>query len=533
MPSVTKAFIYARKSTDTEDRQIFSIEHQLREQRALAARLGIEVVAELTEHRTAKHPGRPIFNEMLTRMKRGEASCILAWHPDRLARNAVDGGQIIHLVDTGVIADLKFAEYWFEPTPQGMLMLSIAFGMSKYYVDSLSQGIKRNYRQRIQEGFWPRRPPLGYLFDRNTRTIILDPTRAPLVRLVFDLYAGGDYTLDRLTQVVNARGLRGSSTRKHPPLPLSRSQYHMLLQNPFYVGVLRHLGELYPGKHEPVVTTRVFDACQIMLAQRGNKFQPDRPRRLYAKMFTCGECGATITNEFHKGNVYLRCTKKLRPCSQPYLREDDATRQAAAIARKLAIPTKIGAWMISEFQTNQRHDETAVADDMRRISTAIANDDAKQSRLTEAYVEGTLSASEFRDAKAKLVLARQASVEKLAFLEKHRTKRLEPAIRFVRGSMKARDIAENGDATAQRDFLQKAGSNLKVLNGEIVWEPRGAWKHVAATGFLAAIKPVASPWDAPSGEAFAVFPTWSTDRSAARTLLENIISFFHDNPSWE
>ena len=144
-------FIYARKSTDDEERQILSIDAQLDELRMMAARDKLEVVREYIESQTAKKPGRPIFNEMLKAIKRGEAQAILAWHPDRLARNSVDGGRLIYDLDTGQLATLKFPTTWFENTPQGKFMLSIAFGQSKYYVDSLSENIKRGLRKKLRE----------------------------------------------------------------------------------------------------------------------------------------------------------------------------------------------------------------------------------------------------------------------------------------------------------------------------------------------------------------------------------------------
>jgi site-specific DNA recombinase len=138
-----KFFIYARKSTDSEDRQVRSIQDQIAELKELAKKENLEVVDVLVEKQTAKKPGRPVFAEMLKRIEAGEATGILAWHPDRLARNSVDGGQIIYLVDTGVIKELKFPTFWFDPTPQGKFMLSIAFGQSKYYIDNLSENIKQ------------------------------------------------------------------------------------------------------------------------------------------------------------------------------------------------------------------------------------------------------------------------------------------------------------------------------------------------------------------------------------------------------
>ena len=112
-----KYFIYTRKSTDSEERQVLSIESQISELKEFAAKEKLEIVASLSEAKTAKEPGRTVFGEMLDRIEKGEAQGILAWHPDRLARNSVDGGKIIYLLDTGKIKDLKFPTFWFDSTP--------------------------------------------------------------------------------------------------------------------------------------------------------------------------------------------------------------------------------------------------------------------------------------------------------------------------------------------------------------------------------------------------------------------------------
>lgn len=147
--SPQKFFLYARKSTDVEDKQVRSIEDQLAELRAFAKTEGLNIVEEFIEKQSAKIPGRPIFNNMLDRIEKGEANGILAWHADRLARNSVDGGRIIYLLDCGRLAALKFPTLWFENTPQGKFMLNIVFGQSKYYVDSLAENTKRGLRQKI------------------------------------------------------------------------------------------------------------------------------------------------------------------------------------------------------------------------------------------------------------------------------------------------------------------------------------------------------------------------------------------------
>ncbi len=113
-----KFFLYARKSTDEPERQVLSIEAQLFELQEYAKKEGLNIVREFVESKTAKEPGREIFNEMITRIEEGEAEGIVAWHPDRLARNSIDGGRIIYLIDTEKISTLKFPTFWFDSTPQ-------------------------------------------------------------------------------------------------------------------------------------------------------------------------------------------------------------------------------------------------------------------------------------------------------------------------------------------------------------------------------------------------------------------------------
>ena len=156
-------FLYARKSTDDEERQLLSIPAQIDELREFAVKEGLVIADVLIESKTAKVPGRDIFNQMLGKIEAGEAQGILAWHPDRLARNAVDAGRVVYLLDRNILTDLKFPTFWFQNTPQGLFMLSIAFGQSKYYVDSLSENTKRGLRQKGKKRRMPWSRSFGIL----------------------------------------------------------------------------------------------------------------------------------------------------------------------------------------------------------------------------------------------------------------------------------------------------------------------------------------------------------------------------------
>src|SRR3989337_392269 len=169
-----KYFIYTRKSTESAERQVMSLESQFSELKEFATKEKLEIVASLREPQTAKKPGRKIFAEMLDRICAGEADGILAWHPDRLARNSIDGGKIIYLLDTGKIKDLKFPTFWFDSTPQGKFMMNIAFGQSKHYIENLSENIRRGHRAKLRRGVYPGSAPIGYINNHRTRDIDTD-----------------------------------------------------------------------------------------------------------------------------------------------------------------------------------------------------------------------------------------------------------------------------------------------------------------------------------------------------------------------
>ena len=172
-----KYFLYARKSTEDDDHQIMSIEAQLFELHEYARKENLEILEEFQESKSAKKPGRELFNEMMARIDEMDGVGILAWHPDRLARNSVDGGRIIYAVDTTKIVSLRFPTFWFEPTPQGKFMLQVAFGQSKYYSDNLVENINRGIRQKVRRGEWLVRAPFGYVNNPKTRNIEPHPTK--------------------------------------------------------------------------------------------------------------------------------------------------------------------------------------------------------------------------------------------------------------------------------------------------------------------------------------------------------------------
>src|ERR1039458_2582711 len=204
-----KYFIYCRKSTEDEDRQILSIDAQLSELNAIALQGGMSIAATFTESKSAKGPGRAVFNEMLRRIERGEANAILSWKLDRLARNFDDGGKIIGLLQRGVIQEIRTFEKSYLPT-DNVLMIAVELGMANQYVRDLSTNIRRGIREKIRRGIYSSKAPLGYINEPRLRTIEPHPENFLKMKRVMELFATGQYSLTAIQKELAAAGIVGN-----------------------------------------------------------------------------------------------------------------------------------------------------------------------------------------------------------------------------------------------------------------------------------------------------------------------------------
>ncbi|MDP2630843.1 MAG: recombinase family protein [Candidatus Uhrbacteria bacterium] len=468
-----KYFIYTRKSTDTEDRQVRSIADQLAELRELAKKEQLEVVDVFVEKQTAKIPGRPIFNDMIARIEVGEASGILAWHPDRLARNSVDGGKIIYLVDTEKILGLKFPTFWFDPTPHGKFMLSIAFSQSKYYIDNLSENIKRGHRNKVKDGIWPQMAPLGYVNVKGAG-IVVNKEMATLIRKTFEAYATGNFTLRQLRDKFNALGLATRTGRT-----LAVSNYQKILKNPIYTGLMKFNGEIHEGKHEPIITKKLFDTCQEVMTRKSKPKGPTLKPYIYRGLFRCGECGCFITTETQKGYNYLRCTKRKVPCSQKYVREDAITSQIREEIKEISLPSAWAEQCITELEKEKAETVQAESSFAQKTRDELALCSEKLDKLLDLHLNGEISQDEYAKKKQKLILAKKDYEEKLNAFEQKSPKRFERMIAFIKEANHAETIALHKNPVAGRDFLKKMSSNPRIAGMRLGLEIKNPWNLTA------------------------------------------------------
>jgi site-specific DNA recombinase len=334
--------LYARKSTESEERQILSIDSQIKEMLQLADREGLEVVAMKRESHSAKETGqRPIFNEIVEELREGKYSGILTWAPDRISRNAGDLGKIVDLMDQGKLHDIRTYGQRFTNSPSEKFLLMILGSQAKLENDNRGINVKRGLRTRVEMGLWPGVAPVGYLnqklLDKKCQ-IIVDPERAPVIQKMFEKMAYDKWSGRKIYHWLKFE-VNFKSVGKHD---MALSNVYRTLQNPIYYGTFeypRKSGNWYQGKHEPLVSKELFNQVQEQLKR--DSIVRQSHEFAFTKLMICGLCGSGISaeekyKELKDGTVakyvYYGCGRSRdRHCKNPYLREEELTEQLVKV----------------------------------------------------------------------------------------------------------------------------------------------------------------------------------------------------------
>jgi len=347
-PIKAKYCLYARKSTESEERQVLSIDSQIKEMLQLAEREGLEIVSMKRESHSAKETGqRPVFNEIVDEIKLGKYNGIITWAPDRISRNAGDLGKIVDLMDEGKLLEIRTFGQRFTNSPNEKFLLMILGSQAKLENDNRGVNVKRGLRTRAEMGLWAGPAPLGYLnqnrMDKKCQ-VIVDPLRAPTIKKMFERVA-----YEKLSGRKIYNWLRfelNFYTRGNKPLTLGG--VYRILQNPFYYGVFerpRKSDNWYQGKHEPLITQELFEKTKAQLKR--DQIVRETKEFAFTKLFTCGYCQSGISAEEKwkqlKGGganryIYYSCSRaRDRNCKNKYIREEDLILELLKILDKVDI----------------------------------------------------------------------------------------------------------------------------------------------------------------------------------------------------
>lgn len=478
-PQPRRYFLYCRKSLESEDRQILSIDSQETELRGTFERHpDIRVVGVFKEAFSAKAPGRPIFEEMLSRIERGEAEGIIAWHPDRLARNSMDGGKIIYLLDRNVLQDLKFSTFSFENNPQGKFMLSIIFGYSKYYVDSLSENVKRGNRAKVAQGWRPGPAPLGYRNDKETKTIVPDEDNFKHVQRILRLALTGIHSVRSILRTVTDEwGYRPDPRRRNSRV-LAMSSLYKILGNPFYAGHFYWNGKLHKGKHQPMITLDEFQQIQENLGRPGTE-KPQRYSFPFTGIIRCGACGLMVTAE-HKVNrfgsryIYYHCTKRNigARCKEPSVEGKILEGQLVEFLERISITeemmVELGQAIIAEAEEKPEGSAVAAREDINRELLTLRR---QLTTLTDLRVRELIVDDEYLSRRRELEMTIAATEQRSRNVDTS-ADWFEPAQLLISFRNQAIGWFENGTDDMKRAIVKTVGSNLTLKERKLSAEAK-------------------------------------------------------------
>ena len=315
-----KYFLYARKSSESEDRQVQSIDDQINRLKKLAQDLNLDIKKTYIEAKSAKKPNnRPIFDEIIQRIENGDAEGILCWQINRLSRNPIDSGKISWLLQQGILKSIQTIDRQYLPE-DNVLLFSVESGVANQFILDLSKNTKRGMLSKLEKGWQTGVAPMGYLNDKENKIIINDPERFSLIRKMWDLILTGNYTPPKILDIANEEwGFRTRKSKRMGGNPLSRSGIYKIFTSLFYAGIIENNKVQYEGQHDKMITFEEYDRVQMLLGRKG-KPRPKHHEFAFTGSIRCGVCGCLYTAETkkklikHTGEIrehtYYHCTRR-------------------------------------------------------------------------------------------------------------------------------------------------------------------------------------------------------------------------------
>jgi site-specific DNA recombinase len=475
-------FLYARKSTDVEDKQILSIEAQLAELRELAKRENLNIADEFIEKRSAKIPGRPVFNEMVARIQNGEAQGIVCWKIDRLSRNPVDSGKIQWMLQQGIIQHIQTHSQSHYPN-DNVLMMSVELGMANEYVRQLGENTARGLRQKARNGDFPGLAPFGYINNPAIKKIEVHYKNAKLVKRIFELYATGSVRLENLATILEKSDVLSKNNNT-----VHKSRISNILTNPIYYGHFRHAGEIYVGNHQPIITKELFDRASTVLRGRTRVLKQNDPRPLCG-LLSCGTCGMGITGENRVKRqkngtkhlyTYYHCSKKSKTqkCSEPYIRTEELEQQLSDMLAEYAMPNEWAEKLSVMLDSEEQKTKHSVSEAVQELRGNFEDISRNLARLTDVYVAQDIERSDYLERRRSLMSDKKSIEEQIARLSRTPTLWIEPMRNWIKDASILDEIAKTADLPSKKLSLQKIfGLNLFLKSRLAFGNP---FKHYAS-----------------------------------------------------
>lgn len=514
-----KYFGYARKSSeDNKERQAASLPDQLFVIEGMKSKQHLQVVDILQESKSAHWSGREVFNVMLEKIEKKEANAILTWHANRLARNMIDGGKVIDLMDRGFLQEIRTPSRVYRGSPEDKWMLSVEFANSKKDSDDKSIVVKRGLEKKCRDGWRPGEPPFGYLPDKFTpggeRKIFTDNERLPFAKKMSEMFLDG-VSVDEIQRISDREWhLKTRQRRTKGGKPLSISEIYVILNERFYAGWFEYpkgSGHWFENneKIERIIDDETFDRIQAKLGHR-SQYHLKHHEYAYQMIMQCGYCGSTVVPEqkwqcictscktkfsITKENkdtcpncktrienmprpkilhyIYYRCKKKKAfdpPCREKGMEVHKLEKQIDAMLGSIEISPLFMDWAIRQIQKmnelDVQHRETVVESIKRAHDECRRKlDNLLQLKISSANHDGSLLSDErFGEENGKLEAELKTIEKQLASVDQQMIRANEDTAKAFTFATLAQIRFAAGDMKTKRDIFMGLGSHLTIKN---------------------------------------------------------------------
>lgn len=483
-----RAFVYLRRSQDREDRQYLSIDKQDTQVKRVINANDLEPIHLPPEERSAKHPGRPIFNDMMDRIERGEARYITVWALSRLARNSVDGGRVIYALDSGKLLAIYTPGRIYRNTPDDKMFLAIELAFAKKNNDDLSVQVKEGFEEKRSHGQYPGPAPLGYfnaIIRPGERNIVPDNAdKAPKVIRLFEMASTGLYTLNDLWKEARNIGLYSRRGKV-----LGKQTLVEMFQRRAYTGVFRYGGEeWHQGTYEPLVSIELFEKVQVAMgwvkSSSSNKASTTSGRYYpYKGILLCRTCKFNVTaytvhKVLAKGGTteyaYYTCTKKSKVinCKEPQVSDNILTQEITNRMREYQI-TEDEASQCLGWLEDLYKDHIRKKNQYRPVWLKEQKEALEALDVLDAKLESAIMTDDRYQARAS---AHQATIartnELLNNSDQDAERWLELARELFNGVTNIGDVFEAANDEERRRLMMFLGSNWYMGMKKVQLTPR-------------------------------------------------------------
>lgn len=508
-----KFFVYLRKSSeDNEDRQVRSIPGQRKDvEEQLIDKYGLHTVKPyFEESQSAFKEDRPDFNDMLDRIKDGEAQGVIVWHPNRLARNYGDGGRFVQAMLNGKITIVLTCAGIFDNNARDRDYLMTEFTRATRDSDDKSEAVKRGNKDRFfEKRQWIGPAKIGFLNITNNMTrdkeITIDPDRYPLLVKGLRLLLSGAYTPMQILYTLNNEwGFRTKKTRRQGGRPLSKAGWYKFLADPFLYGLMiRKEGETM-GTHKPMITKEDFEKLQIILGRKG-KPRLSKHEFAYKEVLKCGGCSGSITAEerwqiicpqcktkFHRAKntdkckecgilieemknpkllhyIHYHCTKRVHPdCTQGSIPLKTLEKQIDEELSKFEIKEEFRDWAIEYL--NELNDKENKERHVSQNNTQQAHQDVikRLDNLTNLYIspqnvdKEVMSEEEYTSRLKSLREEKESLLRLTKEIDQQQDNWHDLTVKTFNFACYARYWFARGDLKEKTEILAALGSNLTI-----------------------------------------------------------------------